>query len=124
MASFRTKATRGAQHMPHDALAGMIFVHVQELLPGGPCPEYTYRFKTHGHLSFISMKDAIQWWTEDGSKSTEWPKQSVNFPLTGWTGWNKDNMGLRLSSSPAPNNTNINQWSLQNYVQKQPVDAV
>lgn len=83
-----------------------------QLLPGGPCEDYVYRFRTLGRLRepFAACGDAAEWWRtrvarEDLAPET-WP---CDFAETGWSGWHpRSGVGCRLrragaaARAPAP----------------------
>lgn len=101
----------------------MLYVHVQELLPGGPCPEYVYRFRTHGYLPFVDEDEVRQWWQYEASTFAPWPERAQHFAVTGWSGWSANNFGLKVGDTKPPNARELNKYAVQPILESQPAAA-
>lgn len=84
----------------------MYTAFVVQLLPGGPCEDYVYRFRQLGMYEqmFATREEAHAWWRNcvEGSVAglAPWPH---DFCGTGWSGWHPySKVGVRLREEDFP----------------------
>ena len=90
---------------------------VFQLLPGGPCEDYCYRYKTLGaacpaapmyedailatERNAAAVAPVLSWLRHADAKTGSTPLQRLY--ETGWSGWHPDNgIGFAISTDPDP----------------------